>query len=358
MSKQTIAVAMSGGVDSSVSAYLLKQQGYDVFGLFMKNWEQDDEGECSAKKDLADVKAVCQQLDILYHTVNLSQAYWNDVFERFLADYQAGRTPNPDILCNQYIKFDAFWQHAHALGATHMATGHYVRTEQSGDSVKLLRGLDCNKDQSYFLHALTPLQLARSIFPIGAMPKSEVRALAESIGLINHNKKDSTGICFIGERKFQNFLSEYLLNQPGDIVTDTGKKIGEHQGLMFHTLGQRKGLNIGGLAEYSDAPWYVAHKDKDRNQLVVVQGQDHPMLFAAEFVCAKVHWINQTPLAEFECEVQIRYQQAPQACILQFLADEQWRVQFKQPQRAVTPGQFAVFYQGEYCLGGGVIKSS
>ena len=358
-SKQTMAVAMSGGVDSSVTALLLQQQGYRIFGLFMKNWEQDDEGGCSAAADMADAKAVCQHLAIPFHTVNLSQAYWQDVFEYFLAEYQAGRTPNPDILCNKYIKFDAFWQHAKTLGATHMATGHYVRTQHHNSETYLLRGLDHNKDQSYFLHALNQTQLRHSLFPLGELAKSTVRALAQQAGLINHNKKDSTGICFIGERKFQNFLNQYLLNQPGPIKTASGQIIGQHQGLMFHTLGQRKGLHIGGLSGHSEAPWYVARKDTTNNTLVVVQGREHPLLYQQDFYLTQMHWINpKIKTVYMACEAQIRYQQAAQPCILQQEANKRWHVSFKVPQWAVTPGQSAVFYKDEQCLGGGVIAET
>src|SRR5690554_2857955 len=280
-SETRVIVGMSGGVDSSVAAWLLIQQGYQVEGLFMKNWEEDDDTEyCTAKPDLADAQAVCDRLGILLHTANFAAEYWDNVFEHFLHEYRAGRTPNPDILCNREIKFKAFLDYASELGADFIATGHYARVRSEDSNTWLIKGRDSNKDQSYFLSAVPEQSLARSLFPVGELEKSEVRALAAEQGFVTHDKKDSTGICFIGERKFKDFLQRYLAAQPGDIETVDGEVIGRHSGLMYHTHGQRQGLGIGGLAGYSDAPWYVVDKDLPRNVLIVAQGTDHPSLFA------------------------------------------------------------------------------
>lgn len=355
-----IIVGMSGGVDSSVAAYLLKQQGHDVSGLFMKNWEGDDNDEyCSAETDLADAKAVCARLQIPLHSVNFASEYWDRVFAHFLEEYRAGRTPNPDILCNKEIKFKAFLDHALAQGADFIATGHYVRRVDVDGEVRLVKGLDANKDQSYFLHALNQHQLRHSLFPIGDLQKADVRAIAEEQGFINHNKKDSTGICFIGERKFTAFLKEYLLAQPGDIRTTDGNIIGKHDGLMYYTLGQRQGLHIGGLKNAKDAPWYVLQKDIDNNVLIVGQGQEHPLLYSQSLVCKNTHWIaGHAPTATLSCSAKTRYRQADQACTVHALADGNYEVCFSEPQRAVTPGQSIVFYDGDVCLGGGVIDST
>lgn len=352
-----VIVGLSGGVDSSVSALLLKQQGYRVEGLFMKNWDEDDgTGNCSAMEDLMDATAVAGRLDIPLYTVSFSEEYWDRVFEHFLAEYKAGRTPNPDILCNKEIKFRAFLDHAVTLGADYIATGHYVRNRVDGDSAQLLRGLDSNKDQSYFLHAVPGSRIARTLFPVGELDKKEVRRIAEEAGLVTHDKKDSTGICFIGERRFSEFLRQYLPAQPGDIETPEGRVIGRHQGLMYHTIGQRQGLGIGGMAEFGTDPWYVAEKDLERNVLIAVQGKQHPLLFSRGLYAWHIDWISgQAPELPLRCTAKTRYRQPDQVCTLEAVA-EGYRVVFDEPQRAVTPGQSVVFYQDEVCLGGGVIE--
>ncbi|HLT63704.1 MAG TPA: tRNA 2-thiouridine(34) synthase MnmA [Pseudohongiella sp.] len=353
-------VGMSGGVDSSVSALLLLQQGYQVEGLFMKNWEEDDGTEyCTAKTDLADAQAVCDKLGIHLHTANFAAEYWDGVFEHFLAEYQAGRTPNPDILCNREIKFKAFLDYALELGADYIATGHYVRREERDGQTLLLKGLDPNKDQSYFLCAVSEACLERSLFPVGHLEKPRVRELATEAGLVTSTKKDSTGICFIGERKFRDFLQQYLPAQPGEIKTVDGEVIGTHQGLMYHTYGQRQGLGIGGLRDHSENPWYVVDKDVENNVLVVAQGNDHPALFSRGLIAGQVSWINRkAPVLPLACTAKIRYRQQDQICEVSAIADQDGKVQvlFESAQRAVTPGQVIVFYQGEVCLGGGVIE--
>lgn len=360
MNKKRIFVGISGGVDSSVVALLLKQQGHQVEGLFMKNWEEDDsDGVCTAADDLRDAQVVCDKLDIPLHTVNFASEYWDNVFQHFLDEYRAGRTPNPDILCNREIKFKVFWQHAQDLGADLMATGHYVQTQVVNGEQQLLKGADHNKDQSYFLYTLGQTQLANSLFPIGHLHKPAVRQLAKDAGLITENKKDSTGICFIGERHFKTFLSRYLPAQKGEIVTETGQVIGQHDGLMYYTLGQRQGLGIGGQKQFSDLPWYVAKKDLINNQLVVVQGGDHPLMLADELIADELTWIRGTaPVYPYRCQAKIRYRQAVQDCTLNQHADnpDQIQVHFDQAQRAITAGQSIVFYQDEICLGGGVIQ--
>ena len=358
-----VIVGMSGGVDSSVSAYLLMQQGYQVEGLFMKNWDEDDGTEyCTAKEDLADAQAVCDKLGIHLHQANFAAEYWDNVFEYFLNEYKAGRTPNPDILCNREIKFKAFLEYARILGADLIATGHYVRRGKRDEQICLLKGLDANKDQSYFLHAVGAAEIAQTLFPVGELEKPEVRRIAEEQDLITHNKKDSTGICFIGERRFRDFLKQYLPAQPGRIETETGDDIGEHQGLMYHTLGQRQGLGIGGLKNYSDAPWFVAGKDLERNILIAVQGKNHPLLFKDWLTCSDVFWVNQAPELPLRCTAKVRYRQDDQPCTIEAHTDHQgtsgYRVVFDDPQRAITPGQSVVFYLNDNCLGGGVIEST
>jgi len=351
-----VVVGMSGGVDSSVSALLLQQQGYHVIGVFMKNWEEDDDTEyCNAAADLADAQAVCDTMGIELKTINFAAEYWDYVFEYFLAEYRAGRTPNPDILCNREIKFKAFLDYVRYLGGDYMATGHYVRKQTFNGCTQLLKGFDTNKDQSYFLYALKEAQVAATLFPVGQLSKSQVRQLAEQHGLITHNKKDSTGICFIGERKFRDFLSQYLPAQPGQIIDDHGHIIGKHQGLMYYTIGQRQGLGIGGMANADDAPWYVASKDIDNNELIVVQGSDHPLLFKSTLLAEQLTWIAAIPPGTtFAATAKIRYRQQDQVCQVT-LTNHQASVVFTKPQRSITPGQSIVFYQDEVCLGGGII---
>jgi tRNA-uridine 2-sulfurtransferase len=354
-----VMVGMSGGVDSSVTALLLQQQGYRVEGLFMKNWDEDDGTEyCSAKADLADAQRVCNTLGITLHTANFAAEYWDNVFEYFLEEYKAGRTPNPDILCNREIKFKVFLEYAQVLGADLIATGHYVRRHDEDGQTQLLKGCDNNKDQSYFLHAVGGEQLAKTLFPVGELEKPEVRRLAEQYHLITHNKKDSTGICFIGERRFKDFLEQYLPAQQGEIVTDKGQVIGTHSGLMYHTMGQRQGLGIGGVKDTPDAPWYVVDKDLENNRLVVVQGDNHPLLYHQQLIATEMHWINTPPSAKtLCCRAKIRYRQQDQACTVRILDADKIHVAFNSPQRAVTPGQSIVLYDGERCLGGAVIAS-
>jgi len=360
MQKPNIIVAMSGGVDSSVAAQLLLEQGYAVSGMFMKNWEEADDADyCSAADDLADAQAVCDTLGITLHTVNFASEYWDRVFEHFLAEYQAGRTPNPDILCNKEIKFRAFLDYAKVLGADKIATGHYARIKQQDQQWQLHKAMDLNKDQSYFLYTLTQQQLAATLFPLGEYHKPDIRRIAEKSGFINHAKKDSTGICFIGERRFRDFLQRYLPAKPGDIVTDTGAVIGRHEGLMYYTLGQRKGIGLGGLAGYPEQPWFVLAKDLLHNRLVVGQGEHHPLLLSTALTCIDLHWIAaKTPGLPLTCQAKTRYRQADQACTLSQGAKGAYRVDFLQPQRAVTPGQALVFYQGSECLGGATIDAT
>lgn len=353
-----VIVGMSGGVDSSVSAYLLKEQGYQVEGLFMKNWEEDDTDEyCSAAEDLADAQAVCDKLGIKLRTVNFAAEYWDRVFEYFLEEYKAGRTPNPDIMCNKEIKFKAFLDYAQLLGADYIATGHYVRRGQAHGKATLLRGLDRNKDQSYFLYAVSHEKIAKTLFPVGEIEKPEVRKIAEEQGLVTAKKKDSTGICFIGERKFTDFLQQYLPAQPGNIETPEGEVVGKHNGLMYHTLGQRKGLGIGGRQDASEDPWFTLDKDLERNVLIVGQGHEHPLLMSHGLVADKLDWVaDKAPSDEFRCTAKTRYRQEDVPCLVKRLNDTEWLVEFDDKQRAVTPGQSVVFYQDEVCLGGGIIK--
>jgi tRNA-specific 2-thiouridylase len=350
---------MSGGVDSSVAALLLLEQGYDVQGLFMKNWDEDDGTEyCTAKADYADAQAVADHLGIPLHGANFAAEYWDNVFEHFLAEYRAGRTPNPDVLCNRDIKFRAFLDYALELGADYIATGHYARTEMRDGHSLLLKGRDRNKDQSYFLHAVGHEDLARTLFPLGDLEKSEVRRRAAAAGFVTHDKKDSTGICFIGERRFKDFLARYLPAQPGEIRSLDGVLLGEHQGLMYHTIGQRQGLGIGGMSGRDEAPWYVAGKDLARNVLLVVQGNDHPALYSGALSARDLFWIGgDAPTLPLRCSAKVRYRQPDQACIVSWHGDA-FRVHFDQLQRAVTPGQSVVLYAGDECLGGGVIEGT
>ncbi len=350
---------MSGGVDSSVTALVLLQQGYDVEGLFMKNWDEDDGSEyCTAKDDLADAQAVADTLGIKLHTANFASDYWDNVFEHFLAEYKAGRTPNPDVLCNREIKFKVFLEYATLLGAEKIATGHYCRVKHTNGKAQLLKGIDPNKDQSYFLHAVTESALAKTLFPIGELEKPAVRALAEQHNLVTAKKKDSTGICFIGERRFKDFLERYLPAQPGDMKNTDGKIIGKHSGLMYYTIGQRQGLGIGGTKDGSEEPWYVADKDLEHNILIVAQG-DHPSLYAPALECSQLHWISgDMPSSETILRCKVRYRQNDQACRITQLDNERLQVDFDEPQRAITPGQSIAFYDGDVCLGGGVIENS
>src|SRR3989344_2642740 len=348
-----IIVGLSGGVDSAVAALLLKQQGHAVTGLFMKNWEEDDTNtECSAEEDLKVVRAVCAQLNIPLRTVNFSAEYWDRVFSYFLEEHRRGRTPNPDVLCNKEIKFKAFLDHALGLGAEAIATGHYARIEQRDGRYALLKARDAQKDQTYFLYPLGQAELARTLFPVGHLTKPEVRALAQAAGLPNHDRKDSTGICFIGERDFKGFLARYLPAQQGDIRTLTGEHLGRHDGLMYYTLGQRHGLGIGGAGD----AWYVARKDLASNTLYVVQGENHPALFSHGLEADDLHWIaGASPALPLSCAAKTRYRQPDQPCVLTH-SQEGLDVRFESPQRALTPGQSVVLYAGEECLGGGVIQ--
>ncbi|WP_447895490.1 tRNA 2-thiouridine(34) synthase MnmA [Vreelandella sp. GE22] len=355
-----VIVGMSGGVDSSVSALLLLQQGYEVEGLFMKNWDEDDGTEyCTAKEDLADAEAVCQKLGIKLHTANFAAEYWDNVFEHFLAEYKAGRTPNPDILCNREIKFKVFLDYAEMLGADKIATGHYVRRGEYDGRPRLLKGLDRNKDQSYFLHAVPEAAIAKTLFPVGELEKPAVRALAEEHDLVTAKKKDSTGICFIGERRFKDFLQQYLPAKPGKIETADGDAIGDHMGLMYYTLGQRQGLGIGGLANYSEEPWYVVDKDLERNVLRVVQGKAHTRLYTDSLATEAMDWVaGFAPVSEGRFTAKTRYRQSDCPCFVRTRSDNGVDVIFDDPQWAVTPGQSLVLYDGDICLGGGVIDTT
>ncbi|WP_299943493.1 tRNA 2-thiouridine(34) synthase MnmA [uncultured Microbulbifer sp.] len=355
-----IIVGMSGGVDSSVAALRLIQQGYRVEGLFMKNWDEDDGTEyCTARADLADAQDICHRLGIQLHTASFAAEYWDHVFAYFLAEYKAGRTPNPDILCNREIKFKVFLEYAEVLGADAIATGHYARRRDSKGRTYLLKGLDGNKDQSYFLHAVGEAAFARALFPLGELEKPEVRRIAEENSFITHNKKDSTGICFIGERRFKDFLEQYLPAQPGDMQTPEGRFMGHHAGLMYHTIGQRQGLGIGGVKGGGEDPWYVVGKDLRRNVLIVAQGAHHPLLYATGLEATQTHWINgAAPGETFRCQAKTRYRQPDQDCTVHVQENGDLVVAFDEPQRAVTPGQSLVLYDGEVCLGGAVIENA
>ena len=355
---QRVVVGMSGGVDSSVAALLLKRAGFEVVGLFMKNWEDDDDDAyCSTRQDLIDAAAAADVIGIPLEAVNFAAEYKARVFATFLAEYAAGRTPNPDVLCNAEIKFKAFLDHALRLGATHIATGHYAQLRKRGEAIELLRGVDRAKDQSYFLHRLTQAQLVRVLFPVGGLKKGEVRRLAEEAGLPNHAKKDSTGICFIGERPFREFLNRYLPRTPGPIVTDDGRRVGEHVGLAFYTLGQRKGIGVGGRRGASGEAWYVARKDLASNTLTIVQGHDHPLLMSRGLEGLEASWIAGTPPATPSRHAAMtRYRQAAVPCTLRRADAGVVSVAFDAPQWAVTPGQSVVLYDAEVCLGGAIIS--
>ncbi|WP_334075640.1 MULTISPECIES: tRNA 2-thiouridine(34) synthase MnmA [Paenibacillus] len=355
-----VVVGMSGGVDSSVTALLLKQQGYDVIGIFMKNWDDTDEfGYCTAEADAEDVRRVCEQIDIPYYTVNFEKEYYDKVFAYFLDEYKRGRTPNPDVMCNREIKFGEFLNKALDLGADYVATGHYARVVEEAGVYKLLRGVDNNKDQTYFLNALNQEQLSKAMFPIGHLPKPEVRRIAEEAGLYTAKKKDSTGVCFIGERNFREFLSHYLPAKSGEMVDIvSGEVKGRHDGLMYYTLGQRQGLGIGGSG--TGEPWFVAEKDLERNILYVVQGDKHPSLYSTGLTASGVNWIagqDQLPQGPFKCTAKFRYRQPDQGVTVTAQEDGTLSVQFDEPQKAITPGQAVVFYDGEICLGGGIIEA-
>jgi tRNA-uridine 2-sulfurtransferase len=366
MAKQRVVVGLSGGVDSAVSAHLLKAQGYEVIGIFMKNWEDDDDSEyCSSNVDFVDAAAVADVIGIEIEHVNFASEYKDRVFAEFLRDYQAGRTPNPDVLCNAEIKFKAFLDHAFARGAEKIATGHYARVRERGGRFELLKGLDPSKDQSYFLHRLNQAQLSKTLFPVGELHKTEVRRIAEEIGLPNAKKKDSTGICFIGERPFREFLNRYISKEPGPIKDEKGRVLGQHAGLSFHTLGQRQGLGIGGVKAKGaqkgggdHAPWFVARKDLEHNTLWVVQGHDHPWLQSHRLQADDASWCAGNPPQAGAYAAKSRYRQADAACTLADGANAAFSLNFAQAQWAVTPGQSAVLYDGDVCLGGGVIAAT
>jgi tRNA-uridine 2-sulfurtransferase len=354
--QRKIIVGISGGVDSAVSALMLQQQGLEVLGVYMQNWEtENDDPYCHAQQDLSDARAVCDLLNIPFQVVNFAKPYWDNVFQHCLDEFAAGRTPNPDIWCNKEIKFKVFLQYALQLGDA-LATGHYAQISKPADTFQLLRGADANKDQSYFLYTLGQYELSHSLFPVGGLPKPRVREMAKIAQLLNHSKKDSTGICFIGERRFKNFLSEFFLAQPGVMQTPEGKVMGKHDGLMFYTIGQRQGLQIGGQKNSAETPWYVVGKDISQNILIVAQGHDHPLLYSAQVICDNVHFVaGITPSLPLNCTAKIRYRHADAPCVLTQLNEQQFKVDFHQPQWAITPGQSIVFYQDSLCLGGATL---
>ena len=356
MMAKRIVVGLSGGVDSSVAAWLLKEQGYEVIGIFMKNWEDDDDEEyCNSRQDLIDAVSVAEKIGIEIDVVNFTEEYREKVFQDFLLEYRAGRTPNPDVFCNSEIKFKAFLDHALKLGADHIATGHYAKVREGREGYQLMKAEDGNKDQSYFLYRLNQDQLSRSLFPLGNLYKQQVREIAKNLGLSNHDKKDSTGICFIGERKFKDFLAKYIPDNPGEIKTETGEVVGEHQGLMFHTIGQRQGLGIGGSGD----AWYVANKDMENNVLTVVQGHDHPLLLSHELHAENLSWTAPIePRTQWVYGAKCRYRQKDSPCAISHISSEICHIQFPQAQWAVTPGQSVVIYESNVCLGGGIITSS
>lgn len=358
-SKQKIVVGLSGGVDSAVSAYLLKQQGHEVIGIFMKNWEDDDDSEhCTSRQDWLDAASVADVIGIDIEHVNFAAEYKDRVFAEFLREYSAGRTPNPDVLCNAEIKFKAFLDYAMSLGAELIATGHYARVREVNGHYQLLKGLDASKDQSYFLHRLNQAQLSKTLFPLGEMPKTQVRDIAHQLGLSNAAKKDSTGICFIGERPFRDFLNRYLPTHPGPMKTLDGRTVGEHVGLSFYTYGQRKGIGIGGDKKGTGEPWFAAHKDIENNILYVAQGHDHPALLSTQLHAEDASWIAGHAPQNLDIAAKTRYRQSDAPCRLTVQDAQHFTLNFPEPQWAVTPGQYAVLYDGEVCLGGGVIASA
>ncbi|WP_246940697.1 tRNA 2-thiouridine(34) synthase MnmA [Bacillus pinisoli] len=353
-SETRVVIGMSGGVDSSVAALLLKEQGYDVIGIFMKNWDDTDEfGVCTATEDYNDVIKVCNQIGIPYYAVNFEKQYWEKVFTYFLDEYKGGRTPNPDVMCNKEIKFKAFLEHALELGADYLATGHYAQVDYRDGEYKMLRAIDQNKDQTYFLNQLGQAQLSKVMFPLGNLTKPEVRELAVKAGLATASKKDSTGICFIGERNFKEFLSQYLPAQPGSMQTLSGVEKGKHDGLMYYTIGQRQGLGIGGSGD----PWFVVGKDLEKNILFVEQGFHNELLYSDEITATNISWVTDQPVQDpLKCTAKFRYRQEDHGVTVHRLDDNNVRIVFDQPVRAVTPGQAVVFYQGDECLGGGTIN--
>ncbi len=356
MQRERVMVAMSGGVDSSVAALRLLEAGHEVHGLFMSNWEEDEQGYCQSAEDFQAARAVCELLGVPLHRVSFAREYRERVFAGFLAGYRAGLTPNPDVLCNLEIKFGSFLEHATRLGASRIATGHYARSDAQG---RLLRAADPDKDQTYFLHAVSSAALRRTLFPVGGLRKAQVRAIARSGGLPNHDRKDSTGICFIGERPLAEFLARYLDDQPGDIEDPKGLRLGRHEGLSRYTLGQRQGLRIGGVAGAVEAPWYVAGKDPARNVLIVVQGHEHPRLLRDTLTAVEPRWAaGAAPALPLACTARIRHRQPDQPCAVEVAQAGQLTVRFASPQRAITPGQFVVFYDGEVCLGGATIAAA